>query len=249
MFLILLAVLLASCSIFEVEDSGPDHDVDVSGIKNPVPKDEPRSAGGNPSSYEVLGERYYVRKSSKGFSQRGIASWYGNKFHGNKTSNGEVYDMYAMTAAHKTLPLPTYVRVTNLNNDRSIIVRVNDRGPFAKGRIIDLSYVAAKKLDMIKTGTAPVEVVALDGSSKPLADGRGSVVIQVLALSSQARAREVAQNIANQLDVNVTINEIKTSKGQFYRVRLGPFRKQKDVDHWLAKLAGIQYRNSKVIPL
>ena len=249
MYLLILALFLASCSLFEEEDSGPDHYVDVSDIKDPVPKDEPRSAGGNPKSYEVLGQRYYVMSSSKGFTQRGTASWYGNKFHGNKTSNGEIYDMYAMTAAHKTLPLPTYVRVTNLDNNRSIIVRVNDRGPFAKGRIIDLSYVAARKLDMVKTGTAPVEIVALDGSSTNLAAGKGTVVIQVVALSSQDRAREVAQNIANQLDVNVTISEIRTSRGLLYRVRLGPYKKQQDVDYWLSRLAQIQYRDSKVIPL
>ena len=244
-----VVLFLASCSVFDEQDSGPSHYVDVSDIENPVPKDEPRSAGGNPSSYEVLGERYYVMASSKGFRQRGTASWYGNKFHGNKTSNGEVYDMYAMTAAHKSLPLPTYVRVTNLKNNRSVIVRVNDRGPFAKGRIIDLSYVAARKLDMVKTGTAPVEVVVLDGSTTTLADGLGQVMIQVIALRSQQKARDLAQSIANKLDVNVTISEINTANGQFYRIRLGPFRKQQDVDYWLAQLASMQYRDSKVIPI
>lgn len=113
---------------------------------------------GNPASYVVFGRRYFVMHSSEGFKERGIASWYGRKFHGRKTSNGETYDMYGMTAAHKTLPIPSYVRVTNLNNNKQAIVRVNDRGPFKKGRVIDLSYTAAWKLGVIKHGTAPVEI-------------------------------------------------------------------------------------------
>ena len=129
----------------------------------------------------VHGKRYYVLDSAQGFKERGIASWYGNKFHGNQTSNGEIYDMYAMTAAHKRLPLPTYVKVTNLNNQRSITVRVNDRGPFHEGRVIDLSWAAAKKLGIDKTGTAPVEVVAINpGPSAPsLAAERTGEVIAV----------------------------------------------------------------------
>ena len=138
-----------------------------------VPKAEPPSRYGNPKSYVVFGKRYYTMSSADGFTQRGEASWYGKKFHGRKTSSGEVYDMYAMTAAHKNLPLPTYVRVTNLNNGRSTVVKVNDRGPFHGNRIIDLSYSAARKLDMVRAGVAPVEVVALlpgaSASSAPVA--------------------------------------------------------------------------------
>ena len=248
--LLVTAVLfLASCATFEEQDSGPSHHVDVSGIKDAIPRDEPRSKGGNPDSYVVLGKRYSVLDSSKGFKQRGVASWYGNKFHGNKTSNGEIYDMYTMSAAHKNLPLPSYVRVTNLKNNRSVIVRVNDRGPFAKGRIIDLSYVAAKKLDMIKTGTADVEIVSLDGATPNASANNGTVMIQVGAFSSKESARKIAQKLANQLKVQVTINEIKSSNKRFYRVRIGPYKTQSQVDKWLKRLTSHSYHDVKVIPI
>jgi rare lipoprotein A len=119
--------------------------------------------GGNPQVYEVFGKRYRVRESSDGYREQGIASWYGHPFHGRKTSNGEIYDMNEMTAAHTTLPLPTWVEVTNLTNGKRIIVKVNDRGPFVGKRVIDLSYAAANALDMVRGGTAQVEVRALDG--------------------------------------------------------------------------------------
>ncbi|MEH6444681.1 MAG: septal ring lytic transglycosylase RlpA family protein [Oceanospirillaceae bacterium] len=144
------------------KDYGPDAVVDVSHVKNAVPKEEPLSRGGNRKSYEVLGKRYSVMDSASGFKERGGASWYGKKFHGYLTANGEKYDMYGMTAAHKSLPIPTYVKVTNLANNKHIIVRVNDRGPFHKGRVIDLSYAAAAKLDMLNSGTAQVEVEAIN---------------------------------------------------------------------------------------
>jgi rare lipoprotein A len=132
-----------------------------------VPRAEPRSRYGNPPFYDVFGKRYYVLASSTGYVERGVASWYGPGFHKIRTSTGEPYDMYGMTAAHKTLPLPAYVRVTNLQNGRSIVVRVNDRGPFVGNRIIDLSYTAAAKLDMLRNGTAMVEVRVLDAESAP----------------------------------------------------------------------------------
>ena len=136
-FPILCALILGGCALFDEQDYGPTEHVGVSHIKDAVPKDEPRSRGGNPDSYVVNGKRYHVRSTAEGYKQRGIASWYGYKFHGNKTSNGEVYDMYSMTAAHKTLPLGTYVQVYNRENSRSVVVRINDRGPFVRGRIID----------------------------------------------------------------------------------------------------------------
>jgi rare lipoprotein A len=131
-------------------------------VPDMVPRIEPRSRSGNPPFYDVLGKRYFVLSSSVGYVERGVASWYGPGFHKVRTSTGEPYDMYAMTAAHKTLPLPAYVRVTNLQNGRSIVVRVNDRGPFVGNRIIDLSYTAASKLDMLRNGTAMVEVRTLE---------------------------------------------------------------------------------------
>jgi rare lipoprotein A len=132
-----------------------------------VPRVEPRSKYGNPPYYTVFGKRYYVLSSSAAYVERGVASWYGPGFHQVRTSTGETYDMYQMSAAHRTLPLPAYVQVTNLQNGRSVVVRVNDRGPFVANRIIDLSYAAATRLDMLKNGTAMVEVRAIDPSLAP----------------------------------------------------------------------------------
>ncbi|MGM0412289.1 MAG: septal ring lytic transglycosylase RlpA family protein [Pseudomonadota bacterium] len=155
--------LLHACGSLPTEpgDGPPPEAVDVSDVPEPVPRAEPPSRYGNPDSYEVFGETYRVMDSSDGYRERGHASWYGTKFHGQRTSSGEPYDMFALTAAHKELPLPTYVEVTNLDNDRSLVVKVNDRGPFHEGRIIDLSYAAARRLGVYDTGTAPVEVRAL----------------------------------------------------------------------------------------
>jgi rare lipoprotein A len=146
----------------------PRNAPDVDQIPDPVPRDEPRSVYGNPPFYEVGGHRYIVLASSAGYVERGVASWYGTEFHGLRTSTGEPYDMFAMTAAHKTLPLPCYARVTNLANGRSVVVRINDRGPFVANRIIDLSYTAAVKLDMIRDGTAFVQVEALTAAAPEL---------------------------------------------------------------------------------
>jgi rare lipoprotein A len=163
----LAALLLAACS-GNVRDSAPSGSVSIPDLPDDaVPRPEPRSRYGNGPEYEVFGQAYQVMDSSSGYKERGVASWYGKKFHGRLTSNREPYDMYAMTAAHKTLPLPTYVKVRNLRNDRSIIVRVNDRGPFVHNRIIDLSYAAALKLDMIRDGTSLVEVTAISFDDLP----------------------------------------------------------------------------------
>jgi rare lipoprotein A len=168
----LLAISLVACLaltgcaavplIAPEPQDGPGVPVDTSNIKDPVPKAEPITKAGNKSPYTVFGKTYFVLPSNKDYREQGVASWYGKKFHGRKTSNGEVYDMYAMTAAHKTLPIPTYVRVTHSGNKRSIIVRINDRGPFHGPRIIDLSYVAALKLGFADTGTAEVLVETID---------------------------------------------------------------------------------------
>ncbi|MBL4762771.1 MAG: septal ring lytic transglycosylase RlpA family protein, partial [Gammaproteobacteria bacterium] len=177
---------------------------------NVIPKVEKLSKYGNQKSYIVFGKRYYVRSSAAGYRQRGIASWYGKKFHGRKTSNGEKYNMYGMSAAHKTLPLPTYVKVTNLDNRRSVILRVNDRGPFVKDRLIDLSYTAAKKLGIIKSGTGLVEVRVVDprgqhevgaravplDSSKPATE-EAKIFIQFGSFAS----RQNALNLKNRLNM------------------------------------------------
>jgi rare lipoprotein A len=146
----------------------PRNAPDVNQIPDAVPRAEPRSAFGNPPYYTVAGRRYAVLPSANGYVERGVASWYGTEFHGLRTSTGEPYDMFAMTAAHKTLPLPCYARITNLSNGRSVVVRINDRGPFVANRIIDLSYSAAARLDMIRSGTAFVEVQVLNPAAPTL---------------------------------------------------------------------------------
>ena len=155
--------MLGACSSGRYQqkhDSTPTRLPSEAELKDAIARAEPYSRGGN-KNYQVFGKHYKVLNSAQGFEQSGIASWYGNKFHGHLTSNGEIYDMYTMSAAHKNLPLPTYLKVTNTANNKSVIVRVNDRGPFHHSRIIDLSYSAAYKLDMLKTGTAHVKITAI----------------------------------------------------------------------------------------
>ncbi len=153
----------------DIADGRPDLAVDVSALPEPVPRAEPRSRYGNRSPYTVLGRSYRVLDSAQGYHERGVASWYGTKFNGRATSSGELYDICSFTAAHKTLPLPSYVRVTNLDNGRQLIVRVNDRGPFHEGRIMDLSYAAAIRLGVDRTGTARVELEAVGPGDGPSA--------------------------------------------------------------------------------
>jgi peptidoglycan lytic transglycosylase len=236
-----IVIWLTGCStssVFEPSDDAPRSPRDVSGIPDAVPKVEPLSRYGNPQSYVVYGERYYTLPSSKGYRERGLASWYGTKFHGKRTSSGEPYDLYAMTAAHKTLPLPTYVEVTNLDNGRSVIVRVNDRGPFHDGRIIDLSYAAAHKLGILATGTGRVEVRAID----PLApdevpadkavlvetdtpdapEAISQLFLQVGAFQNHDNAVRLRGNIERQNLGAVRIVEATTERGTFYKVQVGP---------------------------
>lgn len=167
-YLILVILSLSGCSYFGERGAVLTEPIDELSTPDAVPKAEYRSKYGNPKSYVVMGKRYHVLDSNNGFEQQGIASWYGDKFHGRRTSSGEIYNMHAMTAAHKTLILPAYVEVTNLNNGKKIVVKVNDRGPFHAGRIIDLSYVAAKKLDFLSAGTAPVKIRIVKAGSSPI---------------------------------------------------------------------------------
>ncbi len=154
-------------------DAYPEEPPDVSRVPDAIPRHEPHSRGGNRSSYEVWGKTYHVLPDASGYAKQGTASWYGEKFHGYATSNGEIYDMYKMSAAHRSLPLPTFARVTSLDNGRSVIVRVNDRGPFHSDREIDLSYAAAARLDILDNGTGRVRVEAID-VDRWLADNDGS---------------------------------------------------------------------------
>lgn len=218
------------------QDRGPaEHEVpaDIALTPDPEVRAEPKSRSGNPESYEVFGERYFVLDSASGYHERGGASWYGKKFHGRRTSSGEAYDMYAMTAAHRSLPLPSFVRVTHIGNGRSAVVRVNDRGPFHSERIIDLSYAAAARLGMIGEGHAEVSVQALTpGDDTTSARGGYLRVWQSTADPVEAvQYRERLQTLG--VD-NAAIHLVDDGHGDSrHEVRVGPM----DNDEATAELA------------
>jgi len=203
---------------------------DVSKLPEPVPKAEPRSRYGNKSPYTVRGETYRVLPTARGYDERGIASFYGNKFHGYKTSNLETYDMYAFTAASPTLPLPSYARVTNLANGKSVIVRVNDRGPFHDNRLIDLSYAAAVKIGVWPKGTGLVEVRGIDpahpGQELPAPDavtsGHPGIYLQVGAFADVANANRLAQRLREARVGAVQVVDSVVHGQRLRRVRVGP---------------------------
>jgi rare lipoprotein A len=217
---------------------------DVSAIPEPVPRVEPRSTRGNPPFYEVLGKRYFVLASAEGYEERGVASWYGPGFHAAYTSNGERYDMYAMTAAHKTLPLPSYVQVTNLKNGKSVVVRVNDRGPFKDGRIIDMSYTAAAKLDMVRDGTTFVEVRALTpgapvSSSISAPPAPAPLFVQAGAFSSEANASRLLAQLRSQGVEKGFVRADEVSGKALYRVRIGPIPSVGEFDRVIERLRSL----------
>jgi rare lipoprotein A len=242
--LLLIGILLASCGSNDVRDGGPESGStsirDLPG--DAVPRPEPRSRYGNGPVYEVFGKRYVVMNSSSGFKERGVASWYGKKFHNKMTSMQERYDMYAMTAAHKTLPLPSYVRVRNLSNNKSVVVRVNDRGPFVDNRIIDLSYSAALKLDIVRDGTSLVEIeaVGFDGPSgdrpvrrptsprspapPPTTANTNKVFVQVGAFSSRENANRLLGELKSGGIGRAFVIKNTSSNATLYRVRIGPIK-------------------------
>jgi rare lipoprotein A len=258
-------LFVSSCSEDVVKDSAPAaRSVDIDSIPDAVPKAEPKSRYGNPESYEVFGERYYVLNSSKDFVQRGIASWYGKKFHGRRTSSGETYDMYAMTAAHKNLPLPTYVEVKNLNNNKRVVVKVNDRGPFHDNRIIDLSYTAARKLDIVAKGTGLVEVRAIHKKSntrnKELIKKEGAPVrtamnvaptsgfyIQVGAFSEALNAIRLQTRLAGIGDELIKVNEAKVNGQVVYRVQIGPIHKIDEADSIVEQLGDYGVTEHRIV--
>jgi rare lipoprotein A len=216
-------------------------------VPDAVPRVEPRSAYGNPAFYDVQGVRYYVLASAVGYRERGVASWYGPGFHEERTSTREPYDMFGMTAAHKTLPLPAYVRVSNLQNGRSIVVRVNDRGPFVGNRIIDLSYTAAAKLDMLRNGTAMVEVEAIDpahpesrvsaASSPGAAPSHAPLYIQAGAFADPSNAERLADRLRGGGYGSVFVRATDFGGRRLYRVRLGPIADVAEFDRIVAALA------------
>ena len=225
-------------------------------IPDAVPKVEPRSKLGNMGTYEVFGKRYYVLGSSDGFAQKGIASWYGPKFHGKKTSNGEIYDMYAMTAAHKTLPLPSYLEVKNLENGRKIIVRVNDRGPFHDNRIVDLSYTAAIKLDMITEGTALVEIRAINprthrGGGTPVETRRGKrkvpdFYIQVGVFSKYNNAARLKDKL-RELETPISLEKTRLNGRTAFRVKIGPLNNIEAADKIVSRLGLFDIHSHRIL--
>lgn len=216
---------------------------DIAVIPDAVPKAEPRSTRGNPRFYVVQGRRYFVLPTADGYVERGVASWYGPGFHAATTSNGERYDMYAMTAAHKTLPLPAYVQVTNLRNGRSVVLRVNDRGPFKDGRIIDVSYTAARKLDMLKDGTTFVEVRALTAAQTAAPPAPPStpeaLYVQAGAFGEEGNATRLLERLRAQGVSNSFVRADEQGGRRLYRVRVGPIPNVNEFDRVLARLRSL----------
>ena len=258
LLLIISFALLNGCSTTRGHRDGPpDFNVDVSNIPNAKPQYEPRAKYGNMTRYRVAGNYYYVMKDARNYEERGIASWYGTKFHKQRTSSGERYNMLGMTAAHKTLPLPTYVEVTNLKNGKQIIVKVNDRGPFAPNRIIDLSYVAAKKLEMLGHGTTYVNVKAIDArealshqnlwaqnKSKPQTfaankAASNGMYLQVGAFRSKLYADKLRRRLAPILSSPVEVTHLAQTSSRLYRVKIGPIDDVATADHIKKKLRAI----------
>jgi rare lipoprotein A len=199
----------------------------------------------------VLGKRYVVLATADGYLERGVASWYGPTFHGENTSNGEKYDMYAMTAAHKTLPLPTYARVTNLKNGRSIVVRINDRGPFVADRLIDLSYSAAAKLGMLKEGTTLVEVKALsvadpDELNRSAQAPPPALYVQVGAFADQRNAQRVLDRVQAGGLRGASILAPPDGKPPLYKVRVGPINSVSELDGLTAKLKTLGFPDARL---
>ncbi len=256
----------------DIARDGPPPDPErAKNVPDAVPRAEPFSRYGNPPSYEVFGVTYHTLSDNKDFVQKGIASWYGRKFHGRRTSSGEPFDMYSMTAAHRTLPIPSYVEVRHLKTGRRIVVRVNDRGPFHDGRIIDLSYAAAVRLGIAEDGTGPVEIRSLqpdpariaevdstsaaeaatlaDAASTPMVGNvipnvAPNVKLQVGAFNDLANAERLRDTLVNQFNWPVSIAEAAAQPT--YRVQIGPLpgeREARVVDAELERLGfGVPHR-------
>lgn len=220
-------------------DGPPARPIAGADVPDAVPRAEPLLAAGNSSPYVIDGVEYRVLASADGYRAEGIASWYGTRFHGRETANGEAYDLYRPTAAHRSLPIPSYVRVTNLANGRSMVVRVNDRGPFHPGRLIDLSYAAAVRLGFADAGTAPVRVEALTLAGIDDRRGAAQRYLQLGAFASAASARRLRRTVATAVDVPVTVTPVAAPGGALHRVRVGPAR---DRDHLEALRRQLQAR-------
>lgn len=252
-------LILSSCGA--VKDSAPaNYSKQWHEIPDAIPVSVKPSKYGNPDNYTVFGETYYVMESAGDFQQKGIASWYGNKFHGQRTSSGEEYDMYAMTAAHKTLPIPVFVEVTNNDNNRKTIVKVNDRGPFHEGRIIDLSYAAATKLGVAQAGTANVSIRVVRSAEdknlhrsqtfveSPVSEG-DKLYVQVAAFSTEEYALQHLGKLQGEGFNDVRLH-IESKKGKtVYRVRIGPLPSDHVAKKVLTQLKQNNHHNLKIIKI
>ncbi|HUL17726.1 MAG TPA: septal ring lytic transglycosylase RlpA family protein [Steroidobacteraceae bacterium] len=243
------ALLVGGCSLGPqraqpVPPPVPPPPASVDAIPDAVPRAEPRSAHGNPPFYDVMGHRYFVLASAEGYTERGVASWYGPTFHGVNTSSGELYDMYGMTAAHKTLPLPSYARVTNLRNGKSVVVRINDRGPFVANRLIDLSYTAAAKLDMLREGTTLVEVRTLtpgvpDELTRTAATPPPALYVQAGAFADPDNAQRLLARLHEAGLASAFVLSPLAGRSHLFRVRLGPVSSVADFDQLAARLQSL----------
>jgi rare lipoprotein A len=273
--ILLICLILAACSTKAPEitstpadsDGAPARRLDPNAIRDAQPRPERLSKRGNPPYYSVNGRTYRVMQSSSDYVERGIASWYGTKFHGRSTSSGEPYDMYAMTAAHKSLPLPTYVLVTNLNNGRQAVVKVNDRGPFHDNRLIDLSYAAATKLGILGKGTGLVEVRALDPrqplpneTAQPLRVARvvqpvtanelpftPDLFVQVGAFRNQLNAQRLLQRLQPQMDNRIRIQQAESDGNRIFRVQIGPLADVETTDAVTLRLAQLGIHATQIV--
>jgi rare lipoprotein A len=256
----------------EIEDGPPLESVDLSAVQEPIPRREPRSRSGNPDSYRELGGEYFVLESEAGYRERGIASWYGRKFHGRRTSSGEPYDMLAMTAAHRTLPLPSFVRVTHLDSGKQVVVRVNDRGPFHDDRVIDLSYAAASRIGIVDSGTGPVEVVALTPwlDAKPASQPPSSPPLRPMAKAPTTPEKPAAIAAANGPPYYIEAGHYETRQQAAeraaelrsvavapsvdviirgsYLIRLGPFDELEQANRLRRHLIALKYRGVSITP-
>jgi rare lipoprotein A len=231
------------------QDRAPSQALDVSQIREVIPVPLNRTMAGNRSPYTVNGRSYRVMQTEVGFQQTGLASWYGEKFHGHQTSNGEVFDMYQVSAAHTGLPIPSFVRVTNLENQRSIVVRVNDRGPFHNDRVIDLSYAAAYKLGFANQGTALVHIEAIvpsqnvilaaNTASNPATTvtasataAAGDRYLQAGAFSDLRAAQRLSDRLRDLTSRPVFIRSIQAAdtSQQLHRVRVGPISDPSEIE-------------------
>ena len=247
---------LAGCASFRDDAPSIEPDSAPSALNKPpwqdaVPHPDPILPQGNRSPYEVNGESYTVLPTAKGYREQGIASWYGMKFQGRPTSNGETFDVFAASAAHRSLPIPSYVRVTNLSNDESVLLRVNDRGPFHSGRLIDVSYGAALQLGFAEQGTTAVLVESVDLEG---VDDRRNLLgaayrfLQLGAYASEIAANQLAEEIREQWDYPVMVTAVDTEGARLHRVRVGPFSSADELEGARTRLIAADYPTPQRLP-